>query len=264
MAYVYRHIRLDKNQPFYIGISRGQSCNYKRGNSSCGRNVIWKRIASKTHYEVEILMDDITWQKAKEKEIEFIKIYGRLNNYTGILANMTDGGEGGLGIVVSQETRKKLSESSKSRPIKKETREKMAAKLRGRPQPEWQRKILSEAAKGKDVYWCKKKIDQYDLNGNFIQTFQSISEASKNLKINNIYKCLIGKRVHCGGFVFVYHGEKFKKLDKKPFLRKPVVDLTTGKIYDTIKDAAIKNKLNYHSLKSSLKAKKPRLNFRYV
>ena len=30
MAYLYRHIRLDKNEPFYIGI--GSDTNFKRAN----------------------------------------------------------------------------------------------------------------------------------------------------------------------------------------------------------------------------------------
>ena len=47
MAYVYRHIRLDKNEPFYIGI--GSDNNYKRANQTNGgrRNNIWEKIFSK-------------------------------------------------------------------------------------------------------------------------------------------------------------------------------------------------------------------------
>ena len=30
MAYLYRHIRLDKNEPFYIGIGSNELNNYKR------------------------------------------------------------------------------------------------------------------------------------------------------------------------------------------------------------------------------------------
>lgn len=50
MAYVYRHIRLDKNEPFYIGI--GSDATYKRANTKKGRNEIWKRIVCKTTYDV--------------------------------------------------------------------------------------------------------------------------------------------------------------------------------------------------------------------
>ena len=33
MAYLYRHIRLDKNKPFYVGIGDNDNNNYKRAHS---------------------------------------------------------------------------------------------------------------------------------------------------------------------------------------------------------------------------------------
>lgn len=98
MAYLYRHIRLDKNEPFYIGI--GSDSTYKRANAKYkgDRNKIWYDIVAKSKYEVEILFDDIQWDYACEKEKEFIALYGRKDNNTGILANMTEGGEGVLGL----------------------------------------------------------------------------------------------------------------------------------------------------------------------
>jgi len=108
MAVVYRHIRKDKNQPFYIGIG-----NEKRPYKKSDRNNYWHSIVSKTEYEVEILFEDLTWEQAAEKEIEFIKIYGRKDNGTGILANMTDGGDGSLGKKASKETRVKMSQQRK-------------------------------------------------------------------------------------------------------------------------------------------------------
>lgn len=112
MAYVYRHIRLDKNEPFYIGI--GSDLQYKRAYQiKTRRNHIWHKIASKTEIEIEILFDDLTYEKAIAKEIEFIALYGRINKGNGILCNLTDGGEGTLGLVVSEETKKKNSERFK-------------------------------------------------------------------------------------------------------------------------------------------------------
>jgi hypothetical protein len=89
MICVYRHIRLDKNEPFYIGIG-----SMKRAYSKQGRNVIWKNIVKKTDYRVDILFEDLTREEACEKEIEFIKLYGRKDLGTGTLSNRTDGGEG--------------------------------------------------------------------------------------------------------------------------------------------------------------------------
>lgn len=36
-------------------------------------------------------------EQLKEKEIEFIKLYGRINQGNGTLANLTDGGQRNLG-----------------------------------------------------------------------------------------------------------------------------------------------------------------------
>lgn len=119
MAYLYRHIRLDKNEPFYIGI--GSDSNYNRAYEikKDRRNIVWSRIASKSEIEVEIMLDGLSWDNACEKEIEFIKLYGRIDNGNGILSNLTDGGDGTLGLIVSEKTRKENSErfSGKGNPM---------------------------------------------------------------------------------------------------------------------------------------------------
>jgi hypothetical protein len=111
MAVLYRHIRLDKNEPFYIGIGKDK----KRAYIKNGRNPIWKKIIKKTDYEVEILFDDLTWEEACKKEKEFIKLYGRKDLNTGSLINLTDGGEGGNGYKHSIEAKEKISEARKTR-----------------------------------------------------------------------------------------------------------------------------------------------------
>ena len=107
MAYVYRHIRLDKNEPFYIGI--GSDKTYYRSKDLKKRNKIWKDIVNKTSYEIEIIFDNLSWKEACLKEIEFITLYGRLSNKTGCLANISLGGDGYLDP--SKEVREKLSKS---------------------------------------------------------------------------------------------------------------------------------------------------------
>jgi hypothetical protein len=104
MAIVYRHIRLDKNEPFYIGIGKTD----RRAHRKDARNKYWNRIVSKTDYRVEILFDDLTWEEACEKEKEFIKLYGRKDLGLGSLVNMTDGGDGQLGLIHSEETKQKI------------------------------------------------------------------------------------------------------------------------------------------------------------
>jgi hypothetical protein len=108
MAYLYRHIRLDKNEPFYIGI--GSDSNYNRAYEirKDRRNIFWSRIASKSKIEVEIMLDNLTWDEACDKEKQFIKLYGRKDLNTGILCNLTNGGDGTIGLIVSQKTKEKL------------------------------------------------------------------------------------------------------------------------------------------------------------
>lgn len=125
MAYVYRHIRLDKNEPFYIGI--GTQDKHRRAYLKQSRNQLWKNIVAKTNYEVEILFDNITLEEANNKEIEFISLYGKKEN-GGILANLTNGGGGIIGYKHSEESKRKISIESRNRkrgPRSNETKEKL-------------------------------------------------------------------------------------------------------------------------------------------
>ena len=50
-----------------------------------------------------------------------------------------------------------------------------------------------------------KTVIQYDLQGNYIKTWDSIKEAKKQLNISNhISECCKGKRKTAGGFVWKY------------------------------------------------------------
>lgn len=107
MAYLYRHIRLDKNEVFYVGI--GSDPLYKRVYCKYKRSDHWNRIVKNSAIEIEIILDDLTWEDACKKEIEFITLYGRRDINTGSLVNLTNGGEGSLGILVTNETLQKRS-----------------------------------------------------------------------------------------------------------------------------------------------------------
>jgi len=65
MHYLYRHIRLDTNEVFYIGVGTKTRQNvfltlkseFYRAYNFRERNTIWKRIAAKTEIKVEILFE---------------------------------------------------------------------------------------------------------------------------------------------------------------------------------------------------------------
>ena len=118
--YLYRHIRLDTNQVFYIGIgtkkrNTNNKSSYERSHAKKGRNSIWQKIVAKTDYKVQILLESDNYEFIKEKEIEFIALYGRKNLGKGELSNLTNGGDGVTNIIVSKETRNKISKSSLGR-----------------------------------------------------------------------------------------------------------------------------------------------------
>lgn len=119
MAYVYRHIRLDKNEPFYIGIGTDKYFTRAKETRKNRRNKIWNDIYSKTNIDIEILFDDLSYEDACKKEIEFISLYGRINIKTGILSNLTDGGDTGVGRIVTKEEKEYRSRlfSGKNNPM---------------------------------------------------------------------------------------------------------------------------------------------------
>ena len=222
MAYLYRHIRLDKNEPFYIGIATHLKRAYDK---SSRKNKIWKSIIAKTDYRVEILFDDLTREQALEKEIEFISFYGRIDLKTGTLANYTNGGEelNGLwnkGRKASEETKAKLREAAKHKPpMSKETKEKLSKSKMGHIVTEETRAKLSLINKGKKTkpwseeqkvknknFWKSQinKVAQYDLDMNLIKIWDNRIIASEELGIkkDHIRNCLRNTIKSANGFIF--------------------------------------------------------------
>ena len=113
MAYVYRHYRNDTKEVFYVGIGISKD----RYKSRRGRNTYWKNIVNKYGYTYEIIADGITWSKACELEQLLIKEYGKKED-GGKLVNMTDGGDGILGVKLEKsmvkERNKKIQEANSS------------------------------------------------------------------------------------------------------------------------------------------------------
>jgi hypothetical protein len=144
MAVVYRHIRLDKNEVFYIGIGKDESRAYDKRRS---RSDWWKSIISVTDYRVDILFDDLTWDEVCEKEIEFIKLYGRKDLGLGTLVNLTDGGDGSIGYKNSDESNRKRSNKLKNRIMSDEHKRKISESLKGHKVSEKSLQALKERNK---------------------------------------------------------------------------------------------------------------------
>jgi hypothetical protein len=167
--YTYAYLREDRT-PYYIG--KGKD---RRAYSKVNRKV---NVPPKDR--IIFLKQNITEEESFKHEVYMIAILGRKDLGTGILRNLTNGGDGTSGAIawnkggkcseewrrkisesqkgrcLSQEHRKKLSESAKGRtPWNKgqspseETRRKIGDRNRGKVRSEEQRKKLSEAGKNR-------------------------------------------------------------------------------------------------------------------
>lgn len=145
--HVYLHRRSDTNQVFYVGIGSKKRAFYDKR-----RNILWKRIVQKYGYTIEILYENITLEEACKIEIELIKQYGKLDN-GGILANMTDGGEGSRGRKASVKTieksRKRFLDNN---PMKDPTNKQRSS--------EWMKKIIYTEERRKNMSIAHKGYKQ--------------------------------------------------------------------------------------------------------
>ena len=104
--YVYMYLRED-GTPYYVGKGKGNRA-YKKHRSGM-------RVKVPPKDRIILALKNLTEQQAFDNEREFIKWYGRKDNNTGILRNLTNGGEGPSGFILSEETKRKIGEASKGR-----------------------------------------------------------------------------------------------------------------------------------------------------
>jgi len=136
--YTYAYLRKD-GTPYYIGKGR-------RYRAFDGAN---HAIKLPPKERIIFLKKNLTEEEAFKHEIYLIAVLGRKDLGTGILRNITDGGEGASGWVVSEETRKKFREQNLGRKKSEETRRKLSASLRGKKQSEEWIKKRADALRGK-------------------------------------------------------------------------------------------------------------------
>ena len=152
-----------------------------------------------------VLEDNIIRENLNMKEIDWIEYYDSF--YDGY--NMTIGG--GQNTKFSHISIKKMSDSHKGikncnygkhRP--EETRKKISNANKSHVVTEETRNKISESCKG-HIAPNIRKVSKYDLNGNYIQTYNSIKDAKENnYKCSNIIAVCRGYRKQSGGFIWKY------------------------------------------------------------
>lgn len=124
--YIYYLRRPDQEDPFEPGrgcpfyVGKGNNCRagshriearellHKPGRKSYKITIIHYLWKQGLDFEEDIFIDSHSEEDAFAIEIAAIEQYGRKDNGTGILANLTDGGEGGSGCIRSDETKEKM------------------------------------------------------------------------------------------------------------------------------------------------------------
>lgn len=174
--YIYGLLRPDypdpfyvwQDQPFYFGKGKCKRIYYHRreakkkiiepGKKSIKINIIHKLWEQNLDFKEVILFDNLTEQEAFEIENKLIKKYGRINNNTGCLANLTDGGEGPSGMVHTKKTRIRMKEAQLGeknhfygKHHTKESLNKMSENgMKGKHHTEETKKLISEKISGEN------------------------------------------------------------------------------------------------------------------
>lgn len=103
------------------------------------------------------------------------------------------------GKKISEETKKKISESLKGREVSEETKKKISESNKGRTKSENHKNKLRDSHE-------KKKVVQLSLNGEFIKVWESIRKTNKEgFDYRHIIKCCKGKAKTHKGYKWMYY-----------------------------------------------------------
>ena len=178
--YTYAFLREDRT-PYYIGKGKGNRA-YRRRDKGIK--------PPKDKSKILILKQNLTEEESFRHEVYMIAVFGRKDLGTGILHNRTNGGDGVSGAVVSDETRRKMSEALKGKPRSKEIRRKISEAHKGKTHSEKSRRNMSESQKGKTFSEeTKRKLSEAKKGKTHSEeTKRKLSEAKKGKTFSEEHK----------------------------------------------------------------------------
>ena len=166
--YVYAYLRLD-GRPYYIGKGKSQRAFDRHGRIK----------VPKDPWRIVLLEQNLTEFGALALERRMIRWYGRKDMGTGILYNLTDGGEGCSGLIHTEEHKRKVGEASRNRVFSEESRRKRSIALKGRKFSEETLQKMSLAAKGRKLSEEHKRKISGKGRSHSEDTKRKIGEANK-------------------------------------------------------------------------------------
>lgn len=241
--YVYLLLDPTTCQPFYVGKGTGRRMYEHYRTRSRLTNPLLKNKLSKLADSglkpiYERVLINATEDQCFVLERELIAKYGKKVDGSGILCNLTDGGEGNTASHTTEQ-RQKRSERMKghrgtlpilNRPVSQYTlagdlvSTYPSVKMASESVPGANRSYITQCCKKKRVsaggfLWSYEgetpnayikqstsAVEQYDANGNYINTFISLTEAENATGVtkHNISQCCRGKSKTAGGYVWKY------------------------------------------------------------
>ena len=210
---VYIHIN-KINQKKYIGItSQKPNDRWRKGEGyrECIRfyNAI-KKYGWDT-FEHKILFDNLSFKQAEQKEIELIALYK--TNITKYGYNISCGGS--YGGKMGEETKKKISNALKGKKLSEEHKQKLSKAQTGKRNHNYGKHLTMETKERirlaniqhpSSGCFKSRKINQYDLQGNYIKTWNTMGEIYREIGIKHcmISDCCRGYQKTSGGFIWKY------------------------------------------------------------
>ncbi len=205
-SYLYKEIDISlKYEPFYVGKGKGKRMNGHSKNDSYNprKSQIIELIEnSGFNYKSYILIiaNNLNEIDAFDLERKIIKTIGRIDLNTGILTNLTDGGEGLSGAIsrLKGRTYEEIHGENKAKQLKDERSERFKGDknpMYGKPSI-WKGKNITESMKATISKAQSKPVYQIDKITNvIINEYPSAVAAAKalNVKVNSIHNCLSEK-----------------------------------------------------------------------
>ena len=148
--YAYILVNSLTQEPFYVGRGCGDRINVherdaRRGDKNHKCNTIRYIWDHGGEVQKVLYLENVNEEAAAWAELFLIAHWGRRDNNTGILTNLTDGGEGKTGVIFSEESKRKMSLARRGVPKTDEFKKKVSQTLQGRIFTDEHRRKLSEA-----------------------------------------------------------------------------------------------------------------------